>query len=462
MAANSGVNARLRESGFDSITLKDGLCVLRMVAAQTSSSILAFVPVTWSIAYGGSSTLLAFLSDVMPTKSEAAINQRSRATEKARGISLQLVLEIARRTAGKSIHADAPLMEAGLDSLGAIELRNQLLTVFDSASALPSTLVFDHPTARQITTFLTDATPAFVTADSLVSSRDKPAGADVWALVATTPAGAVARAGAWHLVMTSSDAIGQIPSGRWDTSSLPSAHETISSRRQYGGFVRGVDLFDHRLFGVSSAESAVVDPQQRLLLEHGFSVLQVLRDRESLEVPLTGVFLGISTSDFAQIVSCSPAEGSVYAATGTSQSIASGRLSFAFGLQGPCASYDTACSAALVAHHSALRALQMDECQDGLVTGVNLMLTPDIGTKFAVAGMTSPSGRSHSFDQRADGYARAEACVCASVHQSALGGERLVVEGSAVRQDGRSASLTAPSGLAQQCLLRAALIEAGV
>jgi acyl transferase domain-containing protein len=128
-------------------------------------------------------------------------------------------------------------------------------------------------------------------------------------------------------------------------------------------------------------------------------------------------------------------------------------------LHGPCVSYDTACSAALAASHAGLRALQLAECKAGLVAGVTLMLTPAIGTSFAVAGMTSARGRSHTFDARADGYARGEACGGVALDSD---DEQLRMLGSAVRQDGRSASLTAPNGQAQQGLLAAALQDAGV
>ena len=155
----------------------------------------------------------------------------------------------------------------------------------------------------------------------------------------------------------------------------------------------------------------------------------------------------------------------MYAATGSSHSIASGRLSYVLGLHGACAAYDSACSAALVALHAAVRALQGDECTRGLAAGVNLMLAPAVGASFALAGMTSPHGRSHTFDARADGYARAEACAAVSMAPSAAAdteGWKLsaVVQGCAVRSDGRSASLTAPNGQAQQGLLRAALADA--
>ena len=152
-----------------------------------------------------------------------------------------------------------------------------------------------------------------------------------------------------------------------------------------------------------------MDPQQRLLLECGHAALHVTwLERAALSGSLMGIFLGFAGSDFAALPSA--LRGSVYAATGASASIACGRLSYVLALHGPCISYDTACSAALAASHGGLRALQLAECKADLVMGVSLILAPATSASFAVAGMTSVRGRSHTFDARADGYARGEAC----------------------------------------------------
>ena len=151
----------------------------------------------------------------------------------------------------------------------------------------------------------------------------------------------------------------------------------------------------------------------------------------------------------------------MYAATGAAHSVASGRLSYVLGLQGACVGFDTACSAALAAAHGGLRALQLRECEAAVVAGVNLMLLPGMSVSFAVAGMTSPRGRCHTFDARADGYARAEACVSVALRSTSEGASVSLL-GIAVRCDGRSASLTAPNGQAQRGLLLAALADAGV
>merc|ERR1711965_936599 len=207
------------------------------------------------------------------------------------------------------------------------------------------------------------------------------------------------------------DAVMQVPAARWDVHTPPALPAPIASRVRHTGFVRGAELADNAAFAISPAETAAMDPCQRLVLECGYVALHdAPLDRTALGGSLTGVFLGFAGTEFAQVLAASPAGGSVYSATGASASIACGRLSYTLGLHGPCVSFDTACSAALVAGHAGLRALQLAECKIGLVAGVTLVLAPGIGTSFAVAGMTSARGRSHTFDARADGYARGEAC----------------------------------------------------
>eukprot|EP00966_Prymnesium_polylepis_P000873 19872-Prymnesium_polylepis.1 len=147
---------------------------------------------------------------------------------------------------------------------------------------------------------------------------------------------------------------------------------------------------------MSLAEAAATDPQQRLILECGYAALHAngLRRAELLGGG-TGVAVGIYSTEFAQLLAQSPRGRSVYASTGASLSIACGRVSFVLGLHGPCASYDTACSASFVACHSAACALQRRECEAHLVVGVNLMLLQASSVGMAIAGMTSLTGRSH-------------------------------------------------------------------
>ncbi len=237
----------------------------------------------------------------------------------------------------------------------------------------------------------------------------------------------------------------------------------MASRVRHGGFLCAPQLFDNTAFGVSPAETAAMDPQQRLLLEHGYAALHDGQlGREALSGSLTGIFLGIPSNEFGLVLGELPAGGSVYSATGSALSIAAGRLSYALGLHGPCVSYETACSSALTACHGGLFALLLGQCTSGLVAGVNMMFGPTIGCSFAVAGMTSALGRCHTFDHRADGYARGEALGAAAIrpHDEASWAVALL-SGSSVRQDGRRVTLTAPNGLAQQMLVQDAVARAG-
>jgi len=242
-----------------------------------------------------------------------------------------------KRTAGGTVDADAPLMEAGVDSLGAVELRNQLQGA--SASSLPSTLVFDHPTARQLASALN---PKQQAARPSVASHPRvasPTGSCVGlsGLSATMPARAVSAGSVCCMVACGHDAIAQVPAARWDVSAQPCLSEPVASRVRHGGFVHGAQLADNAVFALSAAEAAAMDPCQRLMLERGYAALHGTSvARTALSGSLTGFFLGFSGSEFSQMLAASPAGGSVYAATGTSSSIASGRLSYVLGLHGPC------------------------------------------------------------------------------------------------------------------------------
>lgn len=266
------------------------------------------------------------------------------------------------------------------------------------------------------------------------------------------------------------EAVGPMPRDRWD-------HEAFhrpgppSPGRYYvdrGGFLGGVDLFDPEFFGIAPLEAGTMDPQQRLLLETAWEAIEdAALPADSLRASRTGVFLGIGTTDYHRAVLADPGTIDTYASTGTSFSVASGRIAYLLDLRGPALSIDTACSSSLVAVHLACRSLRTGECDLALAGGVSLMLSPEITINFCQAGMLSPDGRCKTFDAAADGYVRSEGCgvvVLKRLDDAVRDGDRVlaVVRGTAVNQDGRSSGLTAPSGPAQEAVVRAALADAGL
>ena len=466
----AGTHTDTRESalGLRRLSLADSFAALEAALWANSPAVLGVVNAQWTEMLGSGTAAPALLSGMAPCHEKVSLPAAVQGcgVSSARGfagtVSLESVMKMVTRTAGKQIDADVPLMSAGIDSLGAVELRNQLQGAAGDSASLPSTVVFDHPTARQLVVVLQPAVDEVLALNSPVPMGQARVG--ISGHTARLPGAVPAETGA-SLLSSSSSTVGEVPALRWDASVLlPLLSAAAASAVRHGGLMCSCELFDNATFCIAPAEAAVMDPQQRLVLELGYQALHATGVcRADFDGSLSGVFLGIGANEYGQLLASSPAGQSVYAATGSSHSVACGRLSFVLGLNGACAAYDTACSAALVASHAAVRALQHNECTLGLAAGVNLMLTPGLSASFAIAGMTSPRGRCHTFDNRADGYARSEACAGISLAPEpiTMTAAAIVVCGCAVRQDGRSASLTAPNGQAQQALLKASLVDAG-
>ncbi|MDP3718284.1 MAG: SDR family NAD(P)-dependent oxidoreductase [Acidobacteriota bacterium] len=285
------------------------------------------------------------------------------------------------------------------------------------------------------------------------------------------PGGASDPESFYEVLREGRDAISTVPPDRWDVDAYydPEAGAPGKIRSRFGGFVPGCENFDAALFDISPREAESLDPQQRMLLELSWQAME----RAGL-APLgqfdsrTGVFIGISGSDYLRFISQDDARRiDAYLGTGNAHSSASGRLSYFFGFKGPCVSLDTACSSSLVAVHQACHSLRSGESDLALAGGVNHLLMPDMSINFSRAQMLAPDGRCKSFDARANGYVRAEGggiVVLKRLSAALAAGDPIlaVIRGSAVNQDGRSSGLTVPNGPAQQMVIRDALKSAGL
>ncbi|MDB5703288.1 MAG: polyketide synthase [Sphingomonas bacterium] len=287
------------------------------------------------------------------------------------------------------------------------------------------------------------------------------------------PGGANDPAALWELLGRGVDTCGPIPAERWSSeifynASADSPGQTHAARAH---FLDGaVGAFDAPFFGVSVKEATSMDPQQRLLLELGWEALEDAGlDPAGLRGSRTGVFVGISSDDYAQAHRHSGKLELIdgYALTGTCLAPAAGRVSYTFGFEGPSMAVDTACSSSLVAVHLACQSLRDGETDLGMVGGVNLILSPVFHIASSKLGTISPDGLCKTFDSSADGYGRGEGCGVIMLKRLAdaqADGDRIlaVIRGSAVNQDGKSNGLTAPNGLAQERVIRDALDRAGL
>ena len=273
--------------------------------------------------------------------------------------------------------------------------------------------------------------------------------------------GATGPAQLWDLLHEGRDAIRAFPEERWAWAGAGAPREGLA-----GGFIDDLDQFDPAFFGISPREASTMDPQQRLFLEGAWLALEDAGVRPGdLLNSATGVFVGVTTSDYGQLTRQSGHD--VYVATGAALNAVSGRVSFVLGLQGPCISMDTACSSSLVAVHTACQSLRAGDCELALAGGVNAIISPEPFELFGRWGMLAADGRCKTFDARADGFSRGEGCgvlVLKRLSDAVADGDRVLalIRGSAVNQDGRSSGLSVPNGPAQEKVLRKALKNAGV
>ncbi|NUT42442.1 MAG: SDR family NAD(P)-dependent oxidoreductase, partial [Thermoactinospora sp.] len=478
--------ARLARTGVVPLTTEEGLALLDTACEADRATL---VPIKLELrnlrTAAQFGALPAILHGLVPVSKRrvvgsdpaAASQLRERLARLPEGehakVVMDLVLDQVATVLGyadaSAVEQDRPFNEAGFDSLTAVEFRNRMNAA--TGLRLPATLIFDYPTPVALVQYLRGRLldgPGTAVATHTAMSAEEPIA--IVGMSCRLPGGVTGPEDLWNLVSQGGDAMSMFPTDRnWPLDELyhPDPEHPGTTYAREGGFVYDATAFDPAFFSISPREAVAMDPQQRLLLEGSWEALEHAGiDPAEVRGSRTGVFVGLMYHDYGvhlQNLASSDLDG--FVGTGVSAGVASGRVSYTFGFEGPSVTVDTACSSSLVALHMAMQALRRGECSLALAGGVTVLSTPAVFVDFARQRGLAADGRCKSFAAAADGTGWGEGVGMLLVERlsdAQRNGHPIlaVVRGSAINQDGASYGLTAPNGPSQQRLIEQALADA--
>ena len=471
------IGERLDALGGAWMTPEQGLAAFtRLVREDVVMSVAAAVD--WSFL----ATASPFLGEIVETRrttgevSESADRSWTRLQAALPGERQKIMVSLLQAELCSALRLPSPpdpdvgFAELGMDSLMAVNLRDRLNRAFPDAP-LSNTAIFDYPTLNRLAAHLESelfpgepaVEPAKELAAPTAAARLAPPGADdriaVIGMAGWLPGGPDLH-GFWQMLREGREAI---------TEGRPTDLFGADASPEWGAYVSGLDGLDAEFFGIPPAEALYVDPQQRMLLEVSWSALEDAGlDPRSLRGSRTGVYAGVSLSEYGNMISRSGQRTfHLYLYLGSSPSASVNRVSHFLGLEGPALAIETACSSSLVAMHQAIAGLRRKEMDLALAGGVNTILDADGFTLFRRAGILSPDGRCRGFDASANGLGRGEGCgmlVLKRLGDAETAGDDILglIAGSAFSQAGTTSGMVALNRLAEQRVLSDALADAGV